>query len=134
MKKDQAKILAKAAYNAICQEAEGPERSQRVKNFLVYLSEHHLNSLIPKILEELENIYLAEKGIIKTTVSSKENLSEKEVKQIADFVSQRSGKKVEIKEELDQDLIGGAVIKYQDRLIDLSIKKQLNNLAKQLAS
>ena len=80
-------------------------------------------------MEELEKLYLTEKGIIKTTITAKEKLADKEVKQIADLVSQRSGKKVEIREELNDALIGGVVIKYQDKVIDLSIKKQLNNLA-----
>jgi len=131
--KDTAKILARGAYLAIS-EKDKSQTETIVNNFLLYLKNHHLDNLIPKILEELEKLYLTEKGIIKTTITAKEKLADKEVKQIADLVSQRSGKKVEIKEELNDALIGGAVIKYQDKVIDLSIKKQLNNLAKQLAS
>jgi F-type H+-transporting ATPase subunit delta len=133
MKKDKAKILARGVYAAM----SGKDESQVetiVNNFLAYLKEHHLNSLIPQVLEELENIYLSQKGVIKTTISTKDKLSDKEVKQIVDLVSQKSGKQVQVKEAEDKDSFGGAVIKYEDKVIDLSIKKQLNNLAKQLAS
>ncbi|PLX24872.1 ATP synthase F1 subunit delta [Candidatus Parcubacteria bacterium] len=133
MKKDQAKILARGVYTAIAEKGKN-EVESIVNNFLAYLKDHRLNFLIPSILEELENIYLDEKGIVKTTVSSKDKLAEKEVKQISDLVSQKSGKVVQVKETEDKDLIGGAVIRYEDKVIDLSIKKQLKNLAKQLAS
>lgn len=133
MKKDQAKILARGVYTAMAEKGKN-EVETIVNNFLAYLKDHRLNSLIPSILEELENIYLDEKGITKITVSSKDKLSEQEVKKISDLVSQKSGKKVQVKEVENKDLIGGAVIRYEDKVIDLSINKQLNNLAKQLAS
>ncbi|MBT4209809.1 MAG: F0F1 ATP synthase subunit delta, partial [Candidatus Komeilibacteria bacterium] len=34
----------------------------------------------------------------------------------------------------DEDLVGGAVVKYNDKIIDMSIRHQLNNLAKQLSN
>lgn len=133
MKKDQAKILARGVYTAIAEKGKN-EVENIVNNFLAYLKDHRLNSLIPSILEELEKIYFDEKGITKVTVSSKDKLSEQEVKKISALVSQKSGKKVQVKEVENKDLIGGALIRYEDKVIDLSIKKQLNNLAKQLAS
>lgn len=133
MKKNQAKILAAGLYQA-SRDKKGKELDNIISNFSDYLSQHHLVSMIPSILAELESIHFKAEGIVAAKITSKEELPQAEVKKIADLVKSKTKQTVEVKTETDEDLIGGAVVKYNDKIIDMSLKNQLNNLAKQLSN
>lgn len=131
MKKDQAKILAASFYQA-SQGKKGKELDIVIANFSAYLKQHHLVSMIAKILLELEKLHFQANGIVATKVVSKEELSPSEIKKMVDLVTAKTKQTVEIKTAIDKDLIGGAIIKYNDKVIDLSLKNQLIKLQKQL--
>jgi ATP synthase F1 delta subunit len=133
MKKDQVKILTAALYLASAGK-KGKELETVIANFSTYLAEHHLVYMIPNILAELENIHFSNEGIVKAEVTSSEGLGQEEIKKIADLVKAKTKKEVVVKTDTGKDLIGGAVIKYNDKIIDMSIRHQLNNLAKQLSN
>ena len=113
---------------------QSEDNKEIISNFSNYLKDHRLVYLIPVILKELEKINLEATDHIAAMVTSKDKLDDKEVNKIKKIIEERSSKKVIIKEQLEQNILGGVVIKYQDKLLDLSLKKQLNNLSKQLSN
>jgi len=133
MKKDQVKILTAALYLA-SKDKKGKELEKVIANFSTYLAEHHLVYMIPSILAELENIHFSNEGIVKAEVTSFEELPQVEIKKIADLVKSKTKQDIVVKTDTEEDLIGGAVVKYNDKIIDMSIRHQLNNLAKQLSN
>jgi F-type H+-transporting ATPase subunit delta len=133
MKKDQAKILATALYGA-SQGKQGKELDKIIANFSAYLNQHHLVSMISKILLELEKLHFQAEGIVATEISSAEELPQAEIKKISDLIKTKTKQEVVVKTDIEEDLIGGAVIKYNDKIIDLSIKNQLTKLEKHLSS
>ncbi len=52
---------------------------------------------------------------------------------ISKKVAEVTGKKVQLHEEIDEDIVGGFIINYSDYQYDASIKTQLNKLHKQLS-
>lgn len=133
MKKNQAKILASSIYQAI-QGKQGKDLDAVIANFSKYLETHHLVTMIPKILQNLEKFYFDDNNIVAAKISSKEKLADSEVKKIAELVKNKTNKTVVTQIEEDAELLGGATIKYDDKVIDMSLKQQLNNLAKQLSN
>lgn len=133
MNKNQAKILAAGVYQAI-KGKKGQDLEKVVANFSEYLAQHHLVSMIPNILRELEKFYFADHNIIAAIVSSRSELDKQEVDKISKLVQQKTAKQVEIRQEQDELLLGGAVIRYDDKIIDMSLRHQLSNLAKQLSN
>ncbi len=131
MKKNKAYILAKAVYSTL---NNTDDKEKVVSSFITYLEKHSLLTLIPNILEELENIHLEEKDIIKTEILSSEELNKEELDNISRLLKNKLNKDINIKTKQDKNLLGGLVIKYKDKIIDLSLKKQLKNLNKQLNS
>jgi len=131
MKKNKAYILAKAVYSTL---NNTDDKEKVVTSFIIYLEKHSLLTLIPNILEELENIHLEEKDIIKTEILSSEELNKEELDNISRLLKNKLNKDINIKTKQDKNLLGGLVIKYKDKIIDLSLKKQLKNLNKQLNS
>ena len=113
---------------------EGKELDTVTANFSAYLNQHHLVSMISNILVELEKIHFSNEGIVAAQVTSSEELPSAEINKIADLVKANTSQEVVVKTEIDKNLIGGAIIKYSDKIIDMSIKSQLVSLAKQLSS
>lgn len=133
MKKNTAKILATALYQASLGK-DGKELEKIMNNFSAYLVDHHLVVMIPSILKELENLHFAAEGIVVASITSREVLSPAEIKKIEALVSGKTKKKVVVRQTEDKNILGGTIIKYEDKIIDLSISHQLKNLAKQLSN
>lgn len=134
MRKDRAvKILAQALYN-ICENKNKSELDQILKNLSAYLSEKRLWSQLPKLISEIKDLDQAKNNIVPLIIVSRHALSETDHKYLLDLASNLSGKKMVTSPAIDQHILGGVILKWQDKILDLSLRKQLNNLSKQLIS
>jgi len=89
---------------------------------------------LKEIANEFFNLYNEEKGIIKASVISAKKLSEQEREDILDAIIKATDSQVELKEEVEEDLIGGFVIKMGDKQYDSSIRNQLNQMRKEFTT
>ncbi len=131
--KKQTQILTIAVYSA-SKDKTGKELDKVIDNFIKYLRDHRLMNVLSAVLVELEKLYLDDNNIVKTEILSKTSLSEKDTKIVSDMVSNKTGKKITLDQEVDKDMLGGVIVKYQDKIIDASLNRQLSRLAKHLAS
>ena len=58
-------------------------------------------------------------------LSSAAPLPEEDIEEIKQALSKKLGKKIELNNSVDETLIGGAVIKIGDHMIDGSVRSQL---------
>ncbi|MFN5885317.1 MAG: FoF1 ATP synthase subunit delta, partial [Bacteroidota bacterium] len=65
---------------------------------------------------------------IKTAVA----LDEKTYAEVKDFIAKSTGKNIELKTTVQPELIGGIVVKMEDRLFDASIKGKLQQVKQEL--
>ena len=63
------------------------------------------------------------------TVTSASKLDEKQIAEIAAALKKRLGREVKIETQIDENLIGGAVIRAGDVVIDGSLRARLEGLA-----
>ena len=131
--KKQVKILASGIYQAI-KDKNNKEVDSVVGNFIAYLKEKRLMVTLPEVFKELETLYLEEQGIVKAQIRSKSDLSIKDVKTLADILKKKTGQEIITEQIKDDEVLGGVVVKYNDKIIDMSLKRQINNLAKQLSN
>lgn len=89
-------------------------------------------SILDAIAEEFIKIYNEHKGIQKATVTTTTALTDELRKQFIDVVSKSTGKTVELEEKVDPRLIGGYVLRVNDRQVDTSLRARLNELKLQL--
>jgi F-type H+-transporting ATPase subunit delta len=89
------------------------------KNRAFYLS------VIAKVFVEQYNTF---NNIMQASVKTAHAIDEKLTEEIKQFISNYSGKKVELKTIVDPKLIGGLVIQMEDKLFDASISGKLNKL------
>lgn len=84
---------------------------------------------LPSIATEFQNQYNVAKGIQSATVTTAFPLDDGLRDAFRDVVQRISNKSVELKEMIDEDVIGGYRLKIGDRQLDDTVKHQLDTLA-----
>lgn len=109
------------------------DTSQTISNFVTILVQ--ADRLI--LAEEISELYSEMKAIaekrIDVQVRTAYELDDSEKQKIADAVSSKLGRSVDLAVTEDKDLIGGAVVKAGDVVIDLSIRGRLSAMASEFS-
>lgn len=123
---------AKALHEALANTSE-KDHDKVLDNFVEVLAENNDIKLFDKISEEFDVIEKANKGITVAEVKSASLLSKKTEKTIIESLNEYVKGKVELKKSIDENIIGGVVIKLNDTIIDASIKSNLKDLKNNLS-
>lgn len=118
---------ARALYQVL-EEAEKNDTETYIQNLNHILLKNNDLNLMDKIIEKFDEIDKKKKGILKIKISSAKKLDNHEIERLKRLMNS----KVEIKENIDRDLIGGLKIEIGDLLIDGSIKTKINQLKQNL--
>ncbi|XP_029117026.1 ATP synthase subunit delta, chloroplastic [Elaeis guineensis] len=123
--------------NEVVQEiASSSELQNHTANFLNILVDMKRIDIIKDIVKEFEACYNRITGTEVAVVSSVVQLESQDLAQIAQAVQRLTGaKNVRIKTVIDPSLVAGFTIRYGSsgsKLIDMSVKKQLDEIAAQL--
>ena len=85
--------------------------------------------MAPKIIKELETLGRAERGEILAELVSARELSAESKELLASYIKKQSGQdKVVWQETIDKTLLGGGVVKFQDRIMDFSLRRALTQI------
>lgn len=105
---------------------------KRGTNFLKLLLENRRVNVLPEIATHFETLKAEIENSVDATVTSASSLSKEQTDEIAAALKKRLGRDVRITTEIDEDLIGGAVIRAGDVVIDGSMRARLEGLANAL--
>ena len=108
--------------------------SKQGKNFLKLLLEYGRVSVLPEIAEHFEVLKANIENTVEVTVTSAAPMSAAQKKTIAAALTERLGRTVHLEAEIDETLIGGAVIRAGDVVIDGSLRSRLEGLSNALIS
>ena len=86
--------------------------------------ENHLKSMCYNFID----FYRDYKGIKRAVLTTASEISEKERSIIKESIQKKFNATIELQEKVDQDLIGGMIIQVDDKQLDLSVAKQIQNL------
>ena len=89
--------------------------------------------LAPEVAELFEREKTKSEGVVDVTVVSAFPIEPEQQTKISDAIRARTGKDCEIRSEQDESLIGGAVVRVGDSVIDLSLKGRLQALNQRLS-
>ena len=106
--------------------------SELVRNFLGVLNEKGRLRLLPSITEAFGNLLDEQKGKVEVDVTVAHKLSPDQLEQVRRKVSESLGKDAVVHQYVDADIIGGLVLRVEDRLIDASVKYQLEAMRERL--
>lgn len=101
-------------------------------NFLKLLIENGRVGVLPEISAHFEALKAEVENSVDAVVTSAVALSKEQLDEIAASLKKRLGREVRITTEIDETLIGGAVIRAGDVVIDGSLRARLNGLANAL--
>jgi len=110
-----------------------PELRQETQNLLRLLIEHRRTSEMPAIRREFERMADKAAGIVNVALTTAVDLSDAEQQRYERVLADRLGKKVRMDYRHDPGLVAGATIQIGDRLIDGSVRTQLDRLRQRLA-
>ncbi len=102
--------------------------------FLDIISKAGREEFIELIAEQFTKLYKKYKGIITTTVQTVIKLDDNIKGQLLGLLEKQTESKIDLVEEIDEDLIGGFIFKYDNLEYDASIKKQIQRLKKDFES
>lgn len=117
-----------AAFLDLCQGRLDAE----AENFVRLLIQNRRLSLIKYIAEFFEHYKAEDEGYVEVEVRTAFPLDEEEETQLAAVLEGILEKKAHLQVSVDQSLIGGVYVRAGDRVVDASIRGQIERLAKSL--
>jgi len=99
-------------------------------DLLLYLKENHLLHLLPNILNKLQQEKVKEEKKSTIEIFTSHQFDDEVIEKIKGHIEKEKGDK--FKSAVDSSLIGGFVIKGKNRILDASIKKNIEFLRESL--
>lgn len=128
MKKKTNKQYAQILFEAI-KGTKAHHTEEIIKNFIQLLVKDRKLKQAEKIIEEFERYSKKQEGIEEITVVTARPIDDKVLNEIKKVF----GHKVEAQVETDPSIIGGVIVKTQDKILDGSLRTSIKNLKNKLA-
>ena len=119
---------------ALVIEIAGPELDEEGRNFVRTLADNRRLALLPEISALFDELKSEAEGIIEVTVTSAAPLEEAQRRQLAAALERRLGRQVRMQCATDPALIGGAVLRAGDWVLDGSLRGKLERIAYELTA
>lgn len=119
---------------ALLQQIFGSGLTALTVRFLSLLVDKRREAILPAINPEFRRLSYQHRGIVPVTIRVATRLTPEERLQITDALAKKTGKTIELHEEIDPSILGGAVLRLGDTIIDGSVTGYLRRLRKRLTS
>ena len=96
-------------------------------NILLYILDKGRINCIKYIVAEYLKIYYRKNRILDVRATFTKELTEEQKKKLIDKLSQKTGKEINLEIKIDKNILGGGVIRIGDKIIDGSIRRELDN-------
>jgi F-type H+-transporting ATPase subunit delta len=107
--------------------------SELTLNFMLLLAKNHRSAIIPSVLKAFEEQYKSHKNIHTVNITAASKMDEAVKSDLVKILQEKApGSTVEINETINEDLIGGFVIRTKDHQIDASVANRLKGMKRDL--
>lgn len=144
-------MVAAVRDSSVCMVLDSPGLSrQRVSDILLSICEGQINehgesfikllvennrvSLLPEIMSLYERYSAAAQGCVDAEVTTASEINELQLATIVAALRRRLSKEVRLSSRIDETLVGGAIIRAGDLVIDGSVRGRLDRLALELTN
>ena len=108
--------------------------SPQLLSFLFLLIEKHRIEFLAEIAGEFEKSLESYRGIIKARIITAVSIDDTYKNQLRDKLEKITGKKIEVIHRIDKEIIGGVIVQLNFKVIDNSVRHQLEVLKHDLLS
>ena len=102
-------------------------------SFIILITKKKREILLPEIAECFIALYKNNKNIKEVSVVTAKPLDDDLRKEVMSYIEKQSNSKIELEEIIDESLIGGAIIRMDDKQLDASISSKLKSLKNQFS-
>ncbi len=102
------------------------------KNFLCVLADNGRLHLLKSICDAYQKIYLKEKDIIEVEVETAISLTDAQVQTLTKGLTKKLKKEIILHQKLNEQILGGLILRYQSFEIDDSIKGKIQAVEKMM--
>ncbi|MEI6836046.1 MAG: ATP synthase F1 subunit delta [Candidatus Falkowbacteria bacterium] len=119
---------AQSLYETVKGESEAKVK-ELLHNFVALLGRNRDLSLEPAICQAFSNIWNKENGEVVAKLTSARELGKESRTTVVDYLTKKSGaKNVILEETIDPKILGGFILKYNNKIIDGSLRSSLSEL------
>lgn len=126
--------LSAEQQSALLIHLSGDALSTRVQNLVKLLAENKRLILLPEIAEIFETLKANQEKTVDVELSTAYALSSDVVNTLTQALQTRLSREINLQTKVDKHLIGGAVIRAGDTVIDSSVRGKLTKLAEAMNS
>lgn len=99
--------------------------------FFKLITRHRREPILEQIARQYITLYKEHNNIITTQLTTAAPIDEKIKKEIISLMKDYTSGKIELNEEVDGDLIGGFVLRFEDKQFDSSLRNRIKQLKKE---
>ncbi len=118
------------AFVGVC----GDELDEKGNNFVHLLAENKRLVLLPEISTLFENLKANQEKSVDVEITTAFEISSEVSSKLAQALKDRLQREIKLATSVDQSLIGGAIIRAGDNVIDGSVRGKLSKLAESMNS
>ena len=111
---------------SVLNEIFGKDNSDNL-NILLYILDKGRINCIKYIVAEYLKIYYRKNRILDVRATFTKELTDEQKKKLIDKLSQKTGKEINLEIKIDKNILGGGIIRIGDKIIDGSIRRELDN-------
>ena len=124
--------MASAFAGRVIDTALRPQVLPLVANFLHVMNGHGRTAILGEVAAAYQFLLDQLLGKVEVDVTVARALSDEQLEQVRQKVGQALNKNAVVRQKVDDSIIGGLVLKVGDKLIDASVRSQLQGIKRQL--
>jgi len=132
------KITAKQYATVLLESLEDKNEKQAgeiIKKFADVLRANNHLSLLGGIIRFFNEAWDKKNNTVEAEIVTARVISKQAIAELEKFIKSRAGSdKVEMSEKIDPSLLGGVVLRYGNKSLDLSLKTKLADLKRQIVN
>ena len=105
-----------------------------ITNLLDLLVENHRLPVVPRLRRAFDELFREERKLLPVSITSAVALDEQAAQRIADEIGRRTGRTIELTQQVDSELIGGLTLRVGNQILDASIRNRLESLRRTVAA
>ena len=125
--------LTRARRTEMLESLGGDHFDEPMRQLLRALGERDRLPVLPEVREQFEQLRADHEQRLTAEVVSARELDPAQQERIRAALAERTGQTVELVSKTDEQLLGGAVVRAGDRVLDASLQRRLQQLSQSLA-
>lgn len=130
----RAPTVVRARKKEVLKQIFGSGLTALTMRFLSLLVDKRREAILPAINPEFRRLSYQHRNILPVTVRVATRLTPEERRQITVALAAKTGKTIELQEEIDPSIMGGAILRLGDTIIDGSVTGYLRRLRQRMTN